>query len=186
MITLIAHQLCWIKGELDDPNDHCAHGRIEFTVNETLFIKPEDGEWTVSAAGLYLLRTLSFDHEPGDAVTEQNFLFPCCGHGLWLNENTSEFGVICLGCGTGIDVTVYHTENRMVELSLGEKKAVVSKAEWRSAVLAFAVQVTNFYASCTPKVKPDDNIVREGWAAFWQEWDNRMQTVTGNASIFMT
>jgi hypothetical protein len=63
----------------DDPEDHCVHGRVLFTINNIEFIKPEDGVWTISASALYLLRTITEDHTIENPVSEINFLFPCCG-----------------------------------------------------------------------------------------------------------
>jgi hypothetical protein len=76
MITLVAQNLQWIRGVTDDPQDQCAHGQVEFSVNNTEFVKPEDGILTVSAAGLFLLRTLSHNHTSTDSVAEGNLLFP--------------------------------------------------------------------------------------------------------------
>lgn len=79
MINLVVQGFQWIKGEDDDPDDQCAHGRVLFQINNTTFVKPEDGIWTVSASALYLLRTLSENHTIENPVAETNFLFPCCG-----------------------------------------------------------------------------------------------------------
>ena len=67
----------------EDPNDLCAHGTVEFSVDGVLLVTPEDGEWTVSATGLYLLRTLTDDHTPEASVCEGNLLFPCCAFSVW-------------------------------------------------------------------------------------------------------
>ncbi len=74
MIKLNAHDLCWIQSTADDPKDQCAHGSVEFSCDGIPIIEPDDGEWTVSAAGLYLLRTITDDHTPELSVAESNFL----------------------------------------------------------------------------------------------------------------
>ena len=36
MIILRIHEIGWVKGTADDPTDYCAHGRVEFRVNDTV------------------------------------------------------------------------------------------------------------------------------------------------------
>lgn len=171
MITLAAHDLCWVNGAADDPHDQCAHGKVEFRVGQTAFIAPDDSEWTVSGAGLYLLRTLSFDHTPEDSVAETNFLFPCCAFSVWPQEG--RFNVLCMGCPRGIDVSVRHAEGN-VHLTAGRHDEWVSEAVWRTAVLGFVKQIEDFYSACSPKAPIDDDYDRAGWATFWQEWRDRV------------
>jgi hypothetical protein len=76
MISLAAHELCWIKGGSDDPEDQCAHGKVALEIDGVSLVRPEDGEWTVSAAALFLLRTLTADHTPERPVAEGSFSFP--------------------------------------------------------------------------------------------------------------
>ena len=52
MIILRAIQPHWLKNIPDDPKDLCAHGSIEFSIGELEIVRPEDGEWSVSAAAL--------------------------------------------------------------------------------------------------------------------------------------
>ncbi len=49
MITLEVRDFQWFSGPAGDPEDQCAHGRVDFEINGTRFVKPEDGVWTVSA-----------------------------------------------------------------------------------------------------------------------------------------
>lgn len=173
MITLTAHDLCWINGDADDPSDYCAHGKVEFRVNESVFIKPEDGEWTVSGAALYLLRTLTYDHTLEDPVAEGNLLFPCCAFNVYPIQE--KFEVVLSGCPNGIDIAVRHSEGR-VHLTAGERVEIVTELEWKSAVLTFARQIEEFYTRCSPKAEIDDEYERQGWAAFWREWRERVDT----------
>ena len=83
MLRLLAHDLCWINGAVDDPLDQCAHGKVEFTVNGDSLVKPQDGDWTVSATALYLLRSPSDEHTWANPMAESNFLFPHCGFNVW-------------------------------------------------------------------------------------------------------
>ena len=85
-MELRALELGWIKGREDDPADQCAHGKILFQVGNIIFARPEDGIWTVSAAGLFLLRTLEYDHTAMNPLSEFNFLIPHCGTDAWENK----------------------------------------------------------------------------------------------------
>jgi hypothetical protein len=173
-ITLAVYDICWFNGAADQPEDYCAHGRVEFRVNETCFVSPEDGDWTVSAAALFLLRTLSHDHTLETPVAEENRLFPCCGHAVWPSDGPEwKFEVLCVGCGDGIEVFVTHQAGYIV-LSSDAGTETVCAREWRRAVLGFAEQVLGFYERCSPKVSIDDDHDRRGWALFWQEWDERV------------
>jgi len=175
MISLVAHELCWIKGVADDPGDQCAHGKVTFDIDGVSVIMPEDGEWTVSTAALYLLRTLTADHTRENPVAEGNFLFPCCGFNAWLCGD--RYKVMCMGCNNGIDTWIRH-EGSNVSISAGESTHVVSRSDWHAAVEGFAEQIEEFYARSSPKVRPQDEEDRKGWAAFWDEW--RERTIQGH------
>jgi len=170
MITLSLHDESWVKGDQDDPADHCAHSRVEFRVTDTSFVKPEDGDWTVSAAALYLLRTFSFDHLSTDSVAEYNFFFPCCGFSVLRVKG--RFEAYCMGCPNGVDVEVTH-EAGEVRLSSPAGAETVSEQQRKNAVLSFAQQVRSFYQRSSPKAKIRDRHERCGWAAFWREWEAR-------------
>jgi hypothetical protein len=176
MIKLEIHELQWINGSADDPKDQCAHGRVNFEVNGTVFVKPEDGLWTVSAAGLYLLRSLSEDHTPSNSIAD-GFLFPCCGFDVWLIG--TRFKVVCIGCPSGIDVSITHTNGEVVLHSPSGTESLSSSA-WREAVLAFVSKVRNFYQVSSPKEAIQDELGKPGWAAFWQEWDERYANATSS------
>ena len=171
MITLKAHELGWVKGPADDPADQCAHGSVELTVNGTAFIRPRDGEWTVSAAALFLLRTLSFDHSQEVPISEANFLFPCCGHTVFPFKG--KFDVIVQGCCNGIDINVRHKDGK-VTLAGSYRNEKVTESEWKEAVLGFATQIRDFYKSCSPKNRIKNDEERKGWELFWQEWEKRV------------
>jgi len=170
MITLQPHDLCWTHGAADDPQDQCAHGKVEFTIDGAALIAPSYGEWTLSAAALYLLRALSDDHSRENPVAEDNFLFPCCGFTVWLTEG--RYRVMCMGCSHGIEIYIRH-ESSAVHITSGERCFTVLSQEWHAAVIGFADQIESYYARCSPKAEPDDLIDREGWTAFWSEWRER-------------
>ena len=69
--ALSAGDFCWINGEADDPEDLCLHGHaVARIAGETV-----EFDCAVSAAALYLLKSLTEDHLLGQG--EQ--FFPCCG-----------------------------------------------------------------------------------------------------------
>jgi hypothetical protein len=174
MITLKAHDLTWIKGTSDDPKDYCAHSHVEFRVNGTTFVKPEDGRWTVSATALYLLRTLSFDHTVKNSLAEGNFLFPCCAFSVWPIKD--KFEVICMGCPNGVDIEVRHREGKVI-LSSPAGNETVTESEWTHTVLYFVSTVRSFYDMSSPKIKIEDEFDYKGWKAFWEEWEQRVANV---------
>lgn len=172
MIVLEASDLQWIRGADDDPNDQCAHGRVRFEIDDVTFVRSEDGMWTLSGAALFLLRTIEHDHSPNHSVAEHNFIFPCCAHSCW-SIGQGEFKLICLGCNRGIDIEIKHI-NRSVEIvKLDGEQKIVPLIEWRAAVFAFADQIRAFYDRSSPKTLPEPPDDKEGWAAFWEEWNRR-------------
>ena len=171
-MELRALELGWIQDAVDDPADQCAHGRVLFQIGSTVFVRPEDGRWTVSAAGLFLLRTLEYEHTAANPVSESNFLIPCCGHAVWLSRS-GRFEVLCMGCNLGKNPEVVHRDKDVIIRAEGEE--AVSLAEWKDCVFAFVDQIHRFYQQFTAKVIPDDQDDREGWAAFWDEWRSRRE-----------
>ncbi len=168
MIVLEVKSFNWVKGTVDDPRDYCAHGRVMFRVNDVIFVKPEDGEWTVSATALYLLRSLTLDHVKSNLIAEGNFLFPCCAFSVWPIKD--KFGVICMGCHNGMEVYIRHREGK-VNLSSSAGTEIVSETEWREAVISFATSVRTFYLRSSPKIKIEDEYNAQGWKEFWREWE---------------
>lgn len=55
MITLKLLKPSWINGSKDDPNDQCAHGYIDFKIDDLIIAEPNE-EWTVSAAALFSIK----------------------------------------------------------------------------------------------------------------------------------
>ena len=170
MLHLRATQLNWINGQADDPTDQCVHGRLELIVDGEAIYRTGDEDITVSAACLYLLRTIDDDHIPELSVAEGNWLFPCCGFSVF--PDRGRYKVCCLGCNTGTDVFVKHVGPQVV-LTRDGQDIRTSKTEWTAAILELVEQVENFYADCTPKVEIDNDLDREGWGLFWSEWASR-------------
>ena len=165
MLTLEVSNLHWIKGADDDPTDLCAHGTVNLQIGEYVLPGLASLDCTVSAAALYLLRSLSRWHRRG----EQEHLFPCCGFAMYdIPEKDDVF--IC-GCPTGIDVDILHESSGIVIHMPDRTIHHVSKPIWRDAVFTFADRVAEFYRSSSPKRPSADDAA--GFRKFVQEWSSR-------------
>lgn len=171
MVTLELVDGGWVGGPDDDPVDQCAHGRVRLEAASVEFVCPEDGEWTVSAAGLFLLRALEEDHTRTSSVTDGNLLFPCCGNGVFPTPE-SRYGLVCIGCPSGLHIDVVHAGDAVL-LTGAAGTASVTRIEWRRAVVGFCEQVQALYDNASSKdpLQAEDE---KGWALFWTEWRERL------------
>jgi hypothetical protein len=170
MITLVPTRLHWIKDDgADDPCDLCAHSPVRFQIDNDTLVAPEEGDVTVSAAAVYLLRTLERDHTNDDRVGDQ--LFPCCGHAMY---DTGDEDVAICGCANGSDVYVTHVDDVNVRLTSATGKSyVVPVDEWRQATRKFSEDVLEFYDQSLPKT-PADDTDSAGFAKMMEEWKRRI------------
>lgn len=167
MLLLRCKNLHWIDGSADDSRDLCAHSRVEFRVDGEALIQPNDGDWAVSAAALYLLRTLSQPHTSYQRVAEH--LFPCCGNAMF--EADRDQNVVIVGCNKGIDFEVAHRSTVVLTTKAGRTFEFAAD-EWRKMVWAFADAVQAFYDASSPKIFEDEDDAR-GFKKFWSEWSRR-------------
>jgi hypothetical protein len=160
--------LSWITGVTDDPNDLCAHGRVEVRVGKDLLVAPSDDQSvTVSAAALYLMRTLQKDHTSASRVGDQ--LFPCCGSGMW--DVAEDTDVVITGCPNGIDMDVVHAGGDVILRTPDAREWRVALNDWKSAVFEFADQVSGFFAASSVKAPSGDDA--PGFRKFLAEWIRR-------------
>jgi len=171
MILLRPVNLHWIT-DTDDPSDLCAHAGVEFTIGANSLISPDHGDWCVSAAALYLLRTLSRSHSKDSPVGEH--LVPCCGHAMLKIEGESE--VVVIGCCNGIDWRVVHERPNVVLQFDDGSEFTMAFDDWRTAVCDFSDAVSRFYDSSKPK-EPHDEF-SGGFALFIEEWMRRRLAAT--------
>ena len=165
----------WLGGPGDDRHDQCAHGGIELSIDETRFV-PAAGapdEFTVSAAGLFLLRTIEHDHSARHPVAEASQLFPHCGFSVFAQPG--HFRVLVPGCDTGVDPEVEHRNGLVAIRAPGGGDATVTEREWADAVLGFAAAVEAFYEASPARIQFEESREREGWTAFWDEWRDRVE-----------
>jgi hypothetical protein len=172
MIVLRPRKMCWNPAMEHDPTDQCAHGEVEFTIDSVPFVSGEDAaDVTVSAAALFLLRTLTYDHTAANPVAEASQLFPHCGFTA-LAAGT-RFPVLVFGCNAGVDLEVVHADGMVTIRTGGGTEASVTEVEWRDAVLGFVDDVQAFYDGAPAREPLNDAAEDEGWATFWQEWRDR-------------
>ena len=159
-----ADHLEWIGGAADDPQDRCLHGRVTVQFGDTVL----EDLGTVSATALYLLKTLTEDKVMAYNDIE---MIPCCGHFLVANKDLTE--VFIIGCDTGTDWSTIHEGNSVRFVLPSGQEEVVTLREYQYEVLDFAKSVKKFYDACTPKEIPEDEFKRNGYIAFWNEWQRR-------------
>jgi hypothetical protein len=164
--------MCWIAGTENDPTDQCAHGDVVFTIDSIPFAGGSEAEClTVSAAALFLLRTLTHDHTAASPVAEWSQLFPHCG--FTAHPVAGRFPVVVYGCNAGIDIDVTHTAGTVHLRGQDGTEATVTATEWRDAVVEFVDAVQAFYDASPPREPFDDDFEDEGWRTFWNEWRER-------------
>ena len=175
MITLAPTRLHWINDDgIDDPEDLCAHSPVHFEIDGDSIVSPDDGDVAVSAAAIFLLRTLERDHTEDDPVGDQ--LFPCCGHAMY---DTGEDDVVICGCPNGIDLNVSH-DGKSIQVSAAEgRKYSVPSDDWRQAVMQFSNTVRQFYDDSLEK-KPFDDEQAAGYAKMLSEWNRRSLSANSN------
>lgn len=168
-VTLRPVGLHWLGGD-DRPSDLCAHGDFELRIgDDTLSDGTQARGLTLSAAALYLLRTLSSPHTSATPVGDH--LFPCCGFCLY--GVPGERDVLIVGCPGGEDLEVDHGEDGSGVLvrSAGGREWAIDWSSWKTAVFSFADAVSAFYASSAPREPAPEDAA--GFRAFVAEWERR-------------
>ena len=157
--------LHWIKDDsMDDPDDLCLHGDAIAKIGEEVFLYDS----TVSAAGLYLLRTITENH----LIHGDQAMFPCCGHWMMGNEDLSTVDIG--GCPNGIDWSVIHEDGRVKIVTETGKEAFIELDIYREEVNVFADKIESFYKQSLPKNLSEKDIMSvNGYSTFWNEWHNR-------------
>lgn len=161
MFSIKVSNLHWMDG-VEPIEDLCLHGNVTVTIgNELLKYDPA----TVSSTALYLLKSIKEDHK----IYESNQMLPCCGFFMIANETLSKVD-IC-GCPNGVDWSVLHENNDVVLITEMGKRTVIPIDEYKKTVFAFADLIESFYKSSEDKTIPKDEFDRNGYIAFWNEWN---------------
>lgn len=74
----------WICGPEDDPDDRCLHGHVAVQIGENVM----EGDGTVSATALYLLKSLKEDKRMSPHSIQ---MVPCCGFFLLPMRNCQKY-----------------------------------------------------------------------------------------------
>ena len=169
MFQIEVTRFWWILDDgKDDPSDQCLHGHVRAMIgNETL-----EDDCAVSSTGLLLLRTLTEDHIELNIYGNQ--MLP--NHGFYMYACDSLLQNVQLdGDPYGTDWAVRH-DGDMVELETmsGTIERVPFPA-YREQVLKFVERVEDYYRSSLPKETPEEDYIRNGFIAFWNEWHRRRE-----------
>ncbi len=157
----------WIRDDgQDDKEDLCSHGEIFIRIGDEQLSNKESGSWTLSAAGLYLLRSLKQDCEFEEFL---NPLVPCCGHFMIPDENGENY-VVIMGCPNGIDWKIKHTDNVVTFESPKGAKGTLLFEEYKQLVIDFTNEIEEFYGNPQDKILPDEEFYKKGFNQFWSEW----------------
>lgn len=165
MFGLDILSMYWVNGDSDDPHDLCLHGDVLVAIGG----ETHGYAATVSAAGLFLLRSVSEDHLIGSG----HHLLPCCGHFMIANDAIDAVDII--ECSEGMDWSVIHSGDTVQITSEGGQMADMSLSEYAKTVLLFTRKVEEFYGVCAPKILPEDQNEQNAYVAFWKEWHRRTQ-----------
>ncbi|WP_336127316.1 hypothetical protein [Mesoflavibacter sp. CH_XMU1422-2] len=157
----------WIKdnGE-DDKEDLCSHGKIYIRIGSEELCNKDSGSWTLSATGLYLLRSLE-----QDCGLDQfsNQLVPCCGNFMIPDEDGENY-VVITGCPNGIDWKIKHSNGNVIFESVKGSKGQMIFDDYKNLVIDFTDKVEKFYGSPDNKILPDEEFDKNGFKHFWAEW----------------
>lgn len=157
-------QKSWLDAELDEQEDLCAHGKVRVVFDQRVV----EAAGTISATALRLLQTLEEDHHITHTGEQ---MVPCCGYSMLANAAGDAVDII--GCDNGLDWEVVHAGDEIV-ITLADGYAIrISYAAYEKEVLSFADEVEAFYRQAKPKILPQDSIERQGYYAFWREWNRR-------------
>jgi len=170
MFDLKTCNLHWVG---DDPHkDLCAHGSVLLLLDGEP-LADEDGV-CVSAAALYLLRTLHSNHNSDTRVGDH--LLPCCGHDMHANDGEDD--VMIVECPNGYDWIVQHAANETVELRFENGvHTSLSTNRWHELVCQFSKQIENFYEASAVK-QPHDEYQAAGYNQFRSEWARRVNSAS--------
>lgn len=77
----------------------------------------------------------------------------------------------------GIDWQVEHIDDKIKITTENDNVVMVDIDDYKKAVFEFVDKVEKFYKSCKKKILPDDEYDKNGYIAFWNEWERRRYKV---------
>ena len=158
--------------EKEQAYDCCIHGNIIFKIGDNLL--SDNTEWCVSASAYRFLHTLFENHLMGS----EEFLIPCCGHFMIPSDDKTSVNIS--GCSNGIDFNIIHEDESITIATSDNAEYHIPFEEYKSAVISFAKQVTDFYKANPPR-KFKDDFDKDGYSAFVAEWHslyNKAKSIT--------
>ena len=164
MFQIKIEKLYWVDKSDKNPHDLCLHGDITIKLDNQNYYEEES---TLSAAALYLLKSLTKNHIAGKEI----YLFPHCGHTIIPNEELDTVQIY--GCDTGLDWTILHEKNHIRIVTEDRHEAQLDFKEYQKTVFDFADQIESYYKKNDPKIFFDE-FDQKGYSAFWTEW-NRLR-----------
>ncbi|WP_110187839.1 hypothetical protein [Pokkaliibacter plantistimulans] len=176
-LLLQASDLHWMG---DASSDYCLHGALHLQVGNITLLHPSQGSWTLSAAGLHLLRSLGRDHSRQQPLAPYNELIPCCGFDLLSFADQPCIDI--QGCGGGVEIWIRHLADALIELTVADQQILIARADWHSAVLTLAAQIRQYYLDSPDKL-PLDSDEASLWLRFWQEWDELVTKHSASAPV---
>ncbi len=162
----------WIDKIPNNVTDLCSHGLLSIKVNDVIITGEHDKDWTLSTAGLTLLRTLN-----NNFISENNH-YP-------LIQHCGQLGMI--GCPIHITWDVFHNEENVVLknfeklLTTNENDVISFKnleitlpiIKYRREVVRFADSIKNFFIKAKKEIL--DNYTQNEYESFWNEFDRLLE-----------
>lgn len=156
----------WINDDgIYDKADLCSHGELFIKIGTEILADSNSGSWSLSATGLYLLRTLKMDYNIEDFG---NFLVPCCGHFLIPDDEKNY--VTISGCNSGVDWNIKHINGNVHFTSLKGTEGILTFDQYKNMILDFTDKIELFYGNPNEKEVPNDEFDQNGFKQFWAEW----------------
>ncbi|WP_105620076.1 hypothetical protein [Vallitalea okinawensis] len=134
MFDIKIKRLYWIDEQQDNPDDLCLHGDLEVKIGEECYTE----SCTVSATGLYLLKSITEEHILGEDLQ----MLPCCGYFLIANEDLTEVNIS--GCSNGLDWTILHKDNYVLLITKSGAETKIRLSNYKEKVFDFADEIERY------------------------------------------
>ena len=129
MLEIIPYNLHWLNNSSPE-NDWCVYGGFTLTNNNEMIIAAANEVLTLSAAVIFLLRTIEKDHSFGTKICEQ--LIPKCADMYVITSGQVGFII----CPFGIDWWVEHSNEKVISVFEDDREIIASFKDHIPAVLA--------------------------------------------------
>lgn len=161
----------WIDEKAECKTDLCSHGLLYLEIGDQIIANETDGDWTISTAGLMLLRTINTEH----TVDENYPIVQHCG----------QLGM--LGCPISIDWTVIHKGESVIiqdvkKYPSTDKKDVIEyevskidieRKKYIREVVRFCDSIKLFFVNQEKEFI--SQYEKEEWIGFWSEFDKILE-----------